>query len=438
MTKTAGDNDQVTQRTSTAGALTRGQRRRGRGKGELVPMLERLRPRQVKGIKVTGKELAKPPSSRQKSSQRRISSGDSSSRNTVSESEQGGKRKVVKTCVNSLGLESSKGEERSTTDNKSGMPRKVMEETEGEKEAECAEGVSEERGEGKCVELLLPPVPKLRRMHAVTLPSHCEMDEHQKESQTDLPHPSSASRDYSTLSTSSTDACPTRESSDEHLRTCTYTPASEPVHIPSSGIVTKRIQRKRGRQRRAPITPNTSSLPESSLDTIPTPHTVLSTCSIAATATTLGEITPPNNLNPKGIDGFSASVTTSHAVSMAHSNSLISSVDVVAGSEGMIFDTDDSPDLSEYPQPSTNYQKMQRQLARQKQLEDMRARESAEAREERFLRRQGLSKSPEKKQGRRHLTWKEEPDLVEVFVYSPCSSRGSTLEPELDDIPDFS
>lgn len=90
---------------------------------------------------------------------------------------------------------------------------------------------------------------------------------------------------------------------------------------------------------------------------------------------------------------------------------------------------------SEYPLPSTNYQKMQRQLARQKQLDEMRAREAAWAREERLLRRQGLSKSPEKS-GRCHITWKDEKDLVEIFCYSPCSSsRGSTLDPE--DIPDI-
>ena len=49
--------------------------------------------------------------------------------------------------------------------------------------------------------------------------------------------------------------------------------------------------------------------------------------------------------------------------------------------------SDNSDDIElEYPQPSTNYQKMQRKLARQKQLKDFRAREMALAREERFLR----------------------------------------------------
>ena len=97
---------------------------------------------------------------------------------------------------------------------------------------------------------------------------------------------------------------------------------------------------------------------------------------------------------------------------------------------------DEGEDL-EYPQPSTNYQKRQRQLARQKQLDEMRAREMAAAREERLLRRSGFTKSPEKGagDGGRRIRWREEADLVEVFVYLPCSSRGSTLEP--DETADF-
>ena len=93
---------------------------------------------------------------------------------------------------------------------------------------------------------------------------------------------------------------------------------------------------------------------------------------------------------------------------------------------------DDTPEDSEYPQPSTNYQKMQRQLARQKQLADMHAREAAYAREERYLRRHGLSKSTKKTNSRRRVLWKDEAGLVEVFTYSPSSSlsRGSTLEPD--------
>ena len=419
MTKTSSDNDQVTQRTSTtAGALTRGQRRRGRGRGELVPILERLRPRQVKGLKVTVKAPAKPPSSRQKSSQQKIISVDNPPKDTV-DILQADKKRMVETCVYSLNFESGKGEGRNTTVKKSAMSRKerVMDDTnevEGEKEVECTEDASEERGGG---ELLIPPVPKLRRMQAMKLPGHCVVDEYQTDSQTDWSHSSSDSRDCSTVSAGSTDTSPTKKSLDEHLHLHTHTssPVSDPVHISPSRIVTKRIQRKRSRPRRTATTPTTSSLPASS---------------IATSASTSANKDPHDSFDPNKMDEFSASVTV---VSMTHSNTLLGSVDASVSSEETISDTDDSPDdLSEYPQPSTNYQKMQRQLARQKQLKDMHAREAAEAREERFLRRQGLSKSPEKTQRRRHLTWKEEAELVEVFVYSPCSSRGSTLEPELD------
>jgi hypothetical protein len=88
---------------------------------------------------------------------------------------------------------------------------------------------------------------------------------------------------------------------------------------------------------------------------------------------------------------------------------------------------------TEYPKPSSNYQKTQRRLARQKQLDDMRAREAALARSERLKRRRGLllAAPPSKKSRERRVMWKEESSLVEVFQYSSCpSSRGSTLEPE--------
>ena len=94
-----------------------------------------------------------------------------------------------------------------------------------------------------------------------------------------------------------------------------------------------------------------------------------------------------------------------------------------------------SVDAEEYPQPSTYSQKMQRELARQKQLQDMRTREEALARKERFLRRQGLLKVEKDRKEKKSIRWKET-DLVEVYLYSPCSSSGSTLDPE--DIPDVS
>ena len=99
-------------------------------------------------------------------------------------------------------------------------------------------------------------------------------------------------------------------------------------------------------------------------------------------------------------------------------------------------ETDHGSPETEYPKPSSNYQKMQRRLARQKQLEELHAREAALAREERLMRRRGLLTTPPKKADERRVMWKEEEDLVEVFQYSPCSSsRGSTLEPE--DIPEL-
>ena len=90
---------------------------------------------------------------------------------------------------------------------------------------------------------------------------------------------------------------------------------------------------------------------------------------------------------------------------------------------------------TEYPKPSSNYEKTQRRLARQKQLDDMRTREAALARAERLKRRRGLllATHPSKKSRECKVMWKEESSLVEVFRYSlsPCpSSRGSTLEPE--------
>jgi hypothetical protein len=437
MTKTASDNDQVPQQPSSAGGTRRGQRKK-RAKGELVPILERLRPRQVKNIKATGRALAKPPSSRQKLSQQEMTSVSSSLRGIVSALEQGDK-KEAEDGVHSLNWEGSKEEEKGTTEEENVVSRKdgvmdVTNETVGEKDTGCTEWESVDRGEVESAELLLPHIPKLRRMHAMTLPSRTEMDVEHKNSQTYLPHPSNDCKDCSTLSVSSTGTTP---SLGEHV--CTCTPASESAPIPTSGIVTKRIQRKRGRPRRTAIAPTTSSPPTSSSDSLTTPA-LLSPCSIVVTASTSEMKNSSNNLYSKECGKLSAPVTTLETVSMTHSNNeLVSSIDGITGSEETILEADESLDLSEYPQPSTYFQKMQRQLARQKQLQDMRAREAAEAREERFLRRQGLSKSPEKKiQQKRHLTWKEEDDLVEVFVYSPCSSRGSTLEPELlDDVPDF-
>ena len=98
-------------------------------------------------------------------------------------------------------------------------------------------------------------------------------------------------------------------------------------------------------------------------------------------------------------------------------------------------EVDSSPD-TEYPKPSSNSQKTQRKQARQRQLSDMYAREATLAREERLKRRRGLlATPPPRKENGRHVMWKEEGSLVQVFEYSPCSSRGSTLEPE--EIPEL-
>ena len=74
----------------------------------------------------------------------------------------------------------------------------------------------------------------------------------------------------------------------------------------------------------------------------------------------------------------------------------------------------------EYPEPSTPQQKMMKQLARQKQLEDMWIRETALAREERYQRRRGLV-CPQPSKGTKHILWKSESDLVEMFIYSAVS-----------------
>ena len=80
-----------------------------------------------------------------------------------------------------------------------------------------------------------------------------------------------------------------------------------------------------------------------------------------------------------------------------------------------------SPTEDEFPQPSTLQQKMMRRLARQKQLEESKAREAALLREERLLRRKGIL--PNLAAGRasstKRISWKDETDLVELFIYSP-------------------
>ena len=73
----------------------------------------------------------------------------------------------------------------------------------------------------------------------------------------------------------------------------------------------------------------------------------------------------------------------------------------------------------EYPQPSTPQQKLMRRLARQKQLEEMRAKEAALLREERLLRRKGILPKSHSQGSSKRISWKDETDLVEMFIYSP-------------------
>ena len=85
-------------------------------------------------------------------------------------------------------------------------------------------------------------------------------------------------------------------------------------------------------------------------------------------------------------------------------------------------DTLHSPTEEEYPQPSTPQQKLIRRLARQKQLEEMKAREAALSREERLLRRKGVlpdSKTTQWQSSAKRISWRDETDLVEMFIYSP-------------------
>ena len=89
-------------------------------------------------------------------------------------------------------------------------------------------------------------------------------------------------------------------------------------------------------------------------------------------------------------------------------------------SNGDTLDTLSSPTEEEYPQPSTPQQKLIRRLARQKQLEEMRAREAAQSREERLLRRKGVLPDIKAVQSSaKRISWRDETDLVEMFIYSP-------------------
>ena len=160
--------------------------------------------------------------------------------------------------------------------------------------------------------------------------------------------------------------------------------------------------------------------PKTSEDTVTTLHSISKPKELSELTLLLTQPLPSSTLSD---------ALTSVNITEPMMSSLMMSSSVPSLSQGR--------DDEEYPQPSTNYQKIQRHLARQKQLADMRSRETTLEREQRFLRRRGLLGQ----QGRndnehvcRRVRWKEESELLEVFCYSPCSSRGSTLDP--DEIPD--
>ena len=120
-----------------------------------------------------------------------------------------------------------------------------------------------------------------------------------------------------------------------------------------------------------------------------------------------------------------------------HASHLLATTHITDSAEVAELDVQDGPDedidTPEYPQPSTNFQKTQRKLARERQLQEFYAREASLAREERLMNRRGLVAMPTEGAESRHVMWKEA--LVEVICYSPySSSRGSTLEPE--DLPE--
>lgn len=105
-------------------------------------------------------------------------------------------------------------------------------------------------------------------------------------------------------------------------------------------------------------------------------------------------------------------------------------------------DTLSSPTEEEYPQPSTPQQKLVRRIARQKQLEEMRFREAALSREERLLRRKGVLPDTAKvtpvQGSTKRISWRDETDLVEMFIYSPTrDDDDDTVSIQSDDAPNM-
>ena len=248
------------------------------------------------------------------------------------------------------------------------------------------------------------PVPKLRRTHATVITLEAMLTKNS------APKPVTAVDGH--VSGNDGGQCDIQDTSSANRLT---EKAAEPL---SEGTV---LKRRRGRPRKMPRQDeDRSSLQSAAVSSSPTREEVDAALHSVPTPMELSMLTQLLNTPIATTTNLSLDVQTSNVTSEPSTDEA---------------ETAQSRELGEeYPQPSTNYQKMQRKLARQKQLSEMRAREMAMEREKRFLRRQGLLQ-PEKKrdEGQRTVRWKEEKELVEVFHYSPCSSRGSTLEP--DEIP---
>ena len=409
--------------------------KRGRGRrAELVPVLERLRPRQLRGVRgwrVSERGRTKSPSSKKPE--------------TIPIS-------ISRPIISVKALSSLKQEEAARAEKEEGSMNKPHEgicisaetvacdDTDSifkeatvvgiEKQREDGEGTSSTAGVGEQESVsvpLLPPVPKLRRSHATGV----SLENVLHERPVHMPLPSSVPRDSRTSShlDSHADQGVSLMQTEEWMGNRSVDAAH------TTSIQTRRIQRKRGRPaKKVHVGHDASSVVPDTLSSNPATECT-PTYDDTDNALLVGPF--PKELCSRTLaeNRLTTSADSSVVETLTNTFSLEKS-DTSSSENPNDAITDEGEDL-EYPQPSTNYQKRQRQLARQKQLDDMRAREMAAAREERLLRRRGFTKSPEKGVGNggRRIRWREQTDLVEVFIYSPCSSRGSTLEP--DETPGF-
>ena len=413
----------------------RGRGRRG-GRAELVPVLERLRPRQLRGVR--GGRVSERGRTKSPSSTKPETMPISISRPIIS----------VKALSSLKQEEAARAEKEDGSINKPHEGTCISAETVAcddtdsifkeatvvgiDKQREDGEGTSStagEKGVGEQESMsipLLPPVPKLRRSHATGV-SHENV---LQERPVHMPLPSSVPRDSRTSSHLDSHA----DQGVSLMQTEEWT-GNRSVDTAHTTRQTRRIQRKRGRPaKKVHVGHDASSVVSDTLSSNPATECT-PTYDDTDNALLVGPFPKVLCSRTLAENRLTTSADSSVIDTLTNTFSLENS-DTSSGENPNDAITDEGEDL-EYPQPSTNYQKRQRQLARQKQLDDMRARETAAAREERLLRRRGFTKSPEKGVGNggRRIRWREEADLVEVFIYSPCSSRGSTLEP--DETPDF-